>query len=86
MRYWDAPTHREDGLPLYSNEIAYYVMFYNGEFYDQTTQLEMNVEGYGDFTVRVVDVDGLPSEFSNTVNVTREKGKAKAPGQLRKQK
>ena len=84
MLYWNPPTTREDGEALYSNEIAYYEMFYNGEYYDQTTSTQMNVEGYGDFTVRVVDTDGQVSDFSNVVTVSRTKGKPGAPGQLRK--
>ena len=86
MLYWDAPTQREDGEPFHSNEIEHYEMFYNGELYDVTNLTEMNVEGYGDFKVRVIDIDGVASDFSNVVTVSRVKGKAKAPGQLRKQR
>ena len=86
MLYWDAPTTRADGMPLYSNEIGHYEMYYNGAFYDSTTLTEMDVVGYGDFKVRVVDTDGVASDFSNVVSVTQDKGKAAAPGQLRKQR
>jgi hypothetical protein len=84
LLYWNVPTTRVDGMPLYSNEISHYEMYYNGAYYDQTANTQMEVTGYGDFQVRTVDIEGQVSDFSNTVSVTQEKGKPSAPGQLRK--
>lgn len=86
MLYWDAPTMRTDGTPLYSNEISFYEMYHNGEYYDSTKLTEMEVTSYGDYQVRCVDTEGRYSEFGNIVTYQREKGNPSAPGQLRKQR
>ena len=82
--YWDAPTTREDGTALYSNEISHYEMFHNGTLRNTTEGTQMEVYDYGDYQVRAVDIDGQISELSNTVTHVRVKGKPSAPGQLRK--
>ena len=84
MLYWDAPTQREDGTAIYSNEIAYYEMYHNGSLYLSTEALQMDVVEYGDYEVRAIDTDGQISEFSNVISYPRVKGKPGAPGQLRK--
>jgi hypothetical protein len=88
MLYWDAPQSREDGTPLYSNEIAHYQMYHNGEFYEQTESgavLEMDVTLDGDYLIRAVDTNGLESDFSNVITVNSAvRGNPDAPGRLRK--
>ena len=81
---WDQPETRVDGQPLYTTEISHYELYLNGEYYDQTTGLQLEVSAYGDYQVRCIAVDGTVSEFSNTVTHAVVKGRPTAPGQLRK--
>ena len=83
---WDTPSERVDGTPLDATEIHHYEMYRDGSLYgktDTSSQVEMEVNADGTYTVRAVDTDGQAGDFSNEVAV-KIKGKARAPGQLSK--
>lgn len=82
---WDAPTNREDGTALPEGEIDHYEMQVNGNFYDTTTNIEMDVgSATGVFRVRCCDVWGGCSDWSNELSISGGRGNPNAPGQLRR--
>jgi hypothetical protein len=76
---WQTPTAREDGTPLYVEEIAFYTLREEAKIIEYITgnsiEIALPRKKCKDYTVSATDVANQESAPSNTIQLCKRKGR-----------